>query len=838
MTAEIRRALAVLFSPDQVVEVRAITRDGFVRSGYFADHDLLAEKVEALDADTAIAGIYVTLNEIEPALLARRKDTVVRTGKKDATTADRDVVLRRWLPIDLDPIRVAGISSTDAEKDSARDRATAIAQHLASLGWPDPVHADSGNGAHLLYRIDLPADDNDLVHRCLQALAARFDDPAVTVDTSVANAARIWKLYGTTVRKGSHTDERPWRKARLLWVPDEIETIPRELMEALAEKQEETRPTPPPSPPVSKGFDLAAWVARHADKLPCEVAPVIRAGYRAFYRLDPCPWGGGAHVDGAYLGQLDEGPVFARCFHDSCGGPKGPNRWPELRRLAEGREEEPVAAEEAGESTLRTLSHFEQDNRLYLDVVDGRNRYFFAHLDTDGRIRFASNVKDPNGGTIVPRQLDRHPDTGEVVAIVGLPKRDAVESAALLEPSALYSMCDAHLRRYIDVPDSFAELAIYYLLFTWFHTKCTTSPYLRLLADTGKGKTRILRVIADLCFYPIAAGGASSQAGIMRFNERWHGTLRIDEADLAGGADNPLIKYLNLGFEAAQYYILSNKHNPRKQEFFDPFGPKLIAMREPFGDNATEGRVISFSPHETRRRDIPVELDDEYFAAVERIRGHIARFVLHHWPSVDGRLVLDYASIPIEPRLKQMSRPLSLVLQLFPDGATRFTAYLHARQQELRRQRAVSWEGVCFSLTLALANGDDHLMDDQKFGKYYRLGELQAVEARMVAKLIDTKPTSVARALRSIGFVEHETSISVQDVAVVPEGQQGRIRAKKLSVKRLVVPDAETWAEMVRRYSFVEPEDTDEAERQTSLTGEFGEAELVCPSLLRGPRYQ
>jgi hypothetical protein len=323
----------------------------------------------------------------------------------------------------------------------------------------------------------------------------------------------------------------------------------------------------------------------------------------------------------------------------------------------------------------------------------------------------------------------------------------------------------------------------------------------------------------------------------MRFNERWHGTLRIDEADLAGGAENPLIKYLNLGFEAGQYYILTNKNDPRKQEFFDPFGPKVIAMREPFGDVATEGRVISFSPRETRRKDIPVELDPEYAAAVERIRGHITRFVLHHWPAVDGRLVLDYASMPIEPRLKQMSRPLSLVLQLFPDGAARFAAYLHTRQQELRRERSASWAGVCFSLALALANGDDHLMDDQKFGKYYRLGELQAVEARMVAKLIDAKPTSVARALRSIGFVEHETSISVQDVAVVPEGQQGRIRAKKVSVRRLVVPDEEAWQEMVRRYSFVEPEDADEAERQASLTGEFGETELVCPIVLRGPRY-
>ena len=34
-----------------------------------------------------------------------------------------------------------------------------IAAHLAGLGWPAPVVIDSGNGAYLLYRIDLPNDD-------------------------------------------------------------------------------------------------------------------------------------------------------------------------------------------------------------------------------------------------------------------------------------------------------------------------------------------------------------------------------------------------------------------------------------------------------------------------------------------------------------------------------------------------------------------------------------------------------------------------------------------------------------------------------------------------------
>ena len=42
----------------------------------------------------------------------------------------------------------------------------------------------------------------------------RFDTDKVTVDTSVYNPARIWKLYGTTTRKGDAVPTGPNREAR------------------------------------------------------------------------------------------------------------------------------------------------------------------------------------------------------------------------------------------------------------------------------------------------------------------------------------------------------------------------------------------------------------------------------------------------------------------------------------------------------------------------------------------------------------------------------------------------------------------------------------------------
>ena len=56
--------------------------------------------------------------------------------------------------------------------------------------WPAPVMIDSGNGYHLLYRIDLPADDvsKDLLRRVLKEVKQRFtgsDGAAVDTGTDI-----------------------------------------------------------------------------------------------------------------------------------------------------------------------------------------------------------------------------------------------------------------------------------------------------------------------------------------------------------------------------------------------------------------------------------------------------------------------------------------------------------------------------------------------------------------------------------------------------------------------------------------------------------------------------
>ena len=128
-TGDIRRALEVLFEPGDVVELRAFKGRETV-SGYYDDYALLAD--EAGKLENRGYSVYVTLNEVDTALLARASNRA-RKVYKEPTTSDSDIVRRRWLPLDFDPARPSGVSATDAEKQAARRRAVEVREHLREL---------------------------------------------------------------------------------------------------------------------------------------------------------------------------------------------------------------------------------------------------------------------------------------------------------------------------------------------------------------------------------------------------------------------------------------------------------------------------------------------------------------------------------------------------------------------------------------------------------------------------------------------------------------------------------------------------------------------------------
>lgn len=221
----------LFFHPGEVVEIRILGaygqnqawegRASGVVSGFFDNAEDFATAVLKLE-QLNLKGIYFTLHPGVPALIARACNRMVSVDKSRPLTGNSDIACIRWLLVDVDPIRPAGISSSDSELAAAKEVAEKVVEFLeGQLGFAPGIWAMSGNGFHLLYRVsDLQncpeiAGTNGLMARMLAAIQERCGSSQATIDQKVFNAGRICKLYKTWARKGDDTEERPHRRSYL-----------------------------------------------------------------------------------------------------------------------------------------------------------------------------------------------------------------------------------------------------------------------------------------------------------------------------------------------------------------------------------------------------------------------------------------------------------------------------------------------------------------------------------------------------------------------------------------------------------------------------------------------
>jgi hypothetical protein len=128
----IEDAFRALFETHDVFEVRALGckadgRKPFVMSGYFDDFETAANAIEEIEAEHSPEGIYVTINPCHESVFARSPNEV--EPYPEHTTSDKEIARRRHLMIDFDPVRVAGVSSTESELSHASERATKVAEY-------------------------------------------------------------------------------------------------------------------------------------------------------------------------------------------------------------------------------------------------------------------------------------------------------------------------------------------------------------------------------------------------------------------------------------------------------------------------------------------------------------------------------------------------------------------------------------------------------------------------------------------------------------------------------------------------------------------------------------
>ena len=319
-------ALEVFHGLDEVVELRIIIGANRIDAGYFnlGNGRALRKALGSINGEAE--GVYFVLNKLDPALQARADNRIKRLKH---TTADANILERLWLYLDVDPVRPAGISSTDEEHQAAIDRAERIKEFLADRGWPEPVVVDSGNGCHLYYllqAVPLDADGDRLVKAILEAIAAKFNDDRVKVDTVTDNRSRIAKLPGTVARKGDPTFERPHRRSKILEEPERPEPVPLALLEQLAAEAPQREKTRPNGAAYHGGrsFDIDAWLAAQSR---FEIIKAEPYGGCCRWTLRNCPFN--AEHSKPVIIELAGGALVYKCLHKTCAE----NDWHALRNL-------------------------------------------------------------------------------------------------------------------------------------------------------------------------------------------------------------------------------------------------------------------------------------------------------------------------------------------------------------------------------------------------------------------------------------------------------------------------------------------------------------------------
>jgi hypothetical protein len=362
--ATLQDALEAVHARGMVFEIRALgARETVLAIGYFDDLQPAIEAAARLDEREDVRGVYVTLNMLKPACLARARNRCSRDVKAGS---DNDIARRRWLLLDFDPARPAGISATDEELRAALATADFVRDALAALGWPPPIEAMSGNGAQLLYGVDLPNDAaaGQLVKKCLEALDLLFSDDTVMLDRSVWNASRLVRLYGTSNRKGDNVPDRPHRRSAIRCIPPERRIVSREMLEAVAATlPSESAPSAPDG-----SINVEAFINRHSIR-------VLRTGAwngGRKYILARCPFDSSHTGTSVAVLQLASGAVVFKCFHNGCAG----RTWRDVRELFQSNASDAGPASDAETNRCPSFTRVgdllaENDNDDIEYVVDG-----------------------------------------------------------------------------------------------------------------------------------------------------------------------------------------------------------------------------------------------------------------------------------------------------------------------------------------------------------------------------------------------------------------------------------------------------------------------------------
>lgn len=355
----------------------------------------------------------------------------------------------------------------------------------------------------------------------------------------------------------------------------------------------------------------------------------------------------------------------------------------------------PKGEDKRPQGTPTVSAALQGDGLVELVYEEQAERTRLAHFH-GGQCAIVESIATANGTPLIPvsprNNLIRH-------GVLLLPER----ATPFTSPEALIAEIEAYIARYVDLSEAFLHIASAYVLLSWVYDAFNELPYLRFRGDYGSGKTRALIVVGSLCYKPFFASGASTVSPIFYTLDSFGGTLIVDETDFRMSDEKAeLVKIFNNG-NVRGFPVL--RSIATREHTFDPraftvFGPKIVAMRHGFDDQALESRFLTEEMGKrTLRSGIPINLPDMQRDEARALRNKLLwyRFTTRKTMAVEPSAY----DARLSPRTNQIVAPLLSVVR---DEATHTRIRDAMRQSEslVRAHRSASPEGQLVEVLIAL----------------------------------------------------------------------------------------------------------------------------------------
>lgn len=357
----------------------------------------------------------------------------------------------------------------------------------------------------------------------------------------------------------------------------------------------------------------------------------------------------------------------------------------------------PARKQDRDDTEQKVFHHCRKTGRIF-DLVVVQGKPGFACFDPATRQITLAERAGKNGCTL---PLDTEAVREGHVRFPNAPM-------AFTDLPALVAEVESFIGKWVFVSPFFRLVSSRYVFLTYIYDRLETVPYLRVLADRGRGKSRYQQVMGALCFRSVNMSGADTASPMFRLIRRYGPTMIIDEGDRRQERNSDtyssVTKILNYGIHHDGVVWRTEAEGRELVETpFPVFCPKILSSRERFGDTAVESRCITEIMPPCPKDAYQFDITPEFVTQAESLRARLMYWRLTTWHQ--PMPPVERLSLRVEDRLNQIAAPLVQVMHLLTDdrGLKELSDHIEEMHQEFIDQRRRSDEGVILAKIRSMA---------------------------------------------------------------------------------------------------------------------------------------